>query len=211
MDSIVDLIHVTAFKHISAVNVIPPFLKCATIRDLHTLIESAAPHLQYEANWVQARHPLPPADPTMKQRTDYLDLLCPQLATSIRDNRRLQEIINACLSTFSPADALSVIMRLWAGCLAAAKILRGKAVGNGGRTEEITPDVRGLRMQDIDTTARIDSIYALAVPVGPYAKRHKRQPEPETVVYTGISEELQRRYFLDDIRENPTSPGAVTA
>jgi hypothetical protein len=212
VDPIVDLIRLAAIN-ISGVNVLPDCLKGATDREqilkIYVLIEKAENHLQYEANWAQARHP--EWSGILADYEFYLRPIVLQLAGSIRDNRRLQEIITNCLPTLPSAAAWSITMRLWAGCLAAAKTVREKKVVNGGRTEDITPDERARQMQGVHRTAEEpDEIFKAGVPVGPFAKRHKRKPEPETVVYTGIPDNLQRRYFLDDIREHPSTPGAVT-
>lgn len=211
MDPIVDLIRHAAIN-ISGVNVLPSCLQGATggdqIRKIHSLILRAENHLQYEANWAQARHPEWNGVP--RDYSAYLRPIVLQLAATIRDNRRLQEIIKDCLPTVPTDEALSITMRLWSGCLAAAKTVREKKVVNGGRTENITPGERAAQMQSLHTTAEEDAIYAAAVPVGPYAKRNKRKPESETVIYTGIPDDLQRRYFLEDIRNNPATPGAVT-
>ena len=100
-------------------------------------------------------------------------------------------------------------MRLWVGHLEGAKIVREKIAIDGGYTTVMPPDERCKLMQRVDVTAQEDAIYAAGIPVGPYAKRHKPRPEPETVVYTGIPEALQRQYFLDDIQQHPESPGAI--
>jgi hypothetical protein len=210
MDPIMDLIRHAAIS-ISGVNDLPNCLKGATaeeqIRKIYALIERAENHLQYEANWAQARHPQWNGSPG--DYVAYLQPIVQQLAGTVRDNRRLQEIMRDCLPTVPTDDAFSVTMRLWAGCLAAAKTVREKKEVNGGRAEDITPAERAAQMWSVHTTAGEDAIYAAAVPVGPYAKRHKRKPEAETVIYAGIPEDLQRQYFSDDIRRNPTAPGAV--
>jgi hypothetical protein len=105
------------------------------------------------------------------------------------------------------AVAVSIALRLWAGLLDAAKIVRDKVViDHVGNTRPIAPSERGPWMRDTHARALGDPIYAAGVPVGPFAKRHKGEP----VFYEGVPDDLQRLYFLDDIRSNLGSPGAVT-
>lgn len=211
MDPIIDLVRHAALN-ISGINDLPGCLKGATPREtiakLHSLIKEAENHLRCEATWVQDRHP-PQAGSSQEDYIAYLRPQAQQLAGTVPGNLRLNEIAKRHIPSVAEADALSILMRLWAGCLAAAKTVRENKVVAGGQTVALTSDERAASMRSIHTTAREDAIYDAAVPVGPYAKRQKPKPEPETVIYTGITAEFQRQYFLDDILQHPDSPGAI--
>jgi hypothetical protein len=103
--------------------------------------------------------------------------------------------------------AVSMALRLWAGLVDAAKIIRDEVViDHFGNKREIDRGERGVWMQWVHERALGDPIYKAGVSVGPFAKRHKR----EIVIYEGVPHDMQRLYFFDDIRENPTSPGSVS-
>lgn len=209
MDPIMDLVRQAALI-ISGINKLPDCLKGITQREtitkIYSLLVKTENHLLYEANWVQARYS------RLSAHEGYLAWLKPQileLGNTIQKNLTIQEVNQRHIPDLSDPEGLSVVMRLWAGCLDAAKLVREKIAVDGDKTAPNPPDERAKLMQRIHQTAQEDAIYAAGVPVGPYAKRHKPKPEPETVVYTGIPEELQQQYFLDDIEDYPGSPGAI--
>jgi hypothetical protein len=198
-DATMELARQTGLR-ISAPAALPATLQGATEREtiekIHALMLDVEELLNAACHAIQRRHPGNP------------DLQASVLARELPRCPAVVAMTARHLAGLSEVDALSIALRLWAGLLDAAKIIRKEKVINDrtGATADITPQERTDWMIGIHYgIAQHDPVYAAGMKVAPFAKRYKR----EELFYEGVPTDLQPIYFLDDISEHPSTRGAI--
>jgi hypothetical protein len=184
---------------ISAPAALPATLQGATerqtIEKIHALMMDVEELLNAACHAMQRRHP------------GNIDVQASVLASELPHCPAVVAMTAQHLTGLSEVDALSISLRLWAGLVDAAKIIRkDKVIDSKGTTAQITPEERKEWMIQLHYgKARFDPVYAAGAKVAPFAKRYKT----EEVFYDGVPTDLQPIYFVDDISEHPSAPGAI--
>jgi hypothetical protein len=198
-DTTMELARQTGLR-ISAPAALPATLQGATerqtIEKIHALMLDVEELLNAACHAMQRLHP------------GNTDLQASVLASELPRCPAVVAMTARHLTGLSEVEALSIALRLWAGLLDAAKIIRKEKVIDDmtGATADIMAQERTDWMIDLHyRKAVFDPVYAAGAKVAPFAKRHKR----EEVFYEGVPTDLQPIYFLDDIYEHPSTPGAV--
>jgi hypothetical protein len=84
---------------------------------------------------------------------------------------------------------VSIALRLWAGCLSAAK-----TIAHGTRDGENTAAIRNSIFNFIDERCKIDSVYRAGVEAAPIWKRQIR----DTISFDGVPEDSSVRRYSEE-------------
>jgi hypothetical protein len=117
----------------------------------------------------------------------------------------LQKIL---YDVLSDTDRKNIALRLWAGCLDAAKTLRDTYVsehnpdGNTKKEEHITPKARNTAFTKVDPNAKKDPIYNAGVESAPVWELKLKKTLDKKIYVEGVPQESTVwRYIIDKNRK----------
>jgi hypothetical protein len=128
------------------------------------------------------------------------------LAARIAADKAITDAVTRLMPDLGVDEALSVSLRVCAGCIEGAKPLRDEemtldAIGNP-TPRRLSDTERQGEMEKVSRKCPVDRVYAAGVSIGPLDKRLRNKQDP---VFDGIDQGLLDKHFHEYLRRFPRS------